>query len=143
LCNFWLLAASPLAAQEFTLDWFTVAAGGGESGGGDFQLRATVGQSDAGNLAGGTFEMAGGFWSITRALEAPGAPTLNITLDQSSVMISWPASGGAGFALEETATLPASGSWNAINTAPQVHNGINSLRLPLATGNRYYRLRKP
>jgi len=122
LCSFWLLAASPLAAQEFTLDWFAVAAGGGESGGGDFQLRATVGRPDAGNLAGGTFEIVGGFWSV---------------------MISWPESGGAGFALEETATLPASGSWSAINTAPQVHNGINSVRLPLATGNRYYRLRKP
>jgi hypothetical protein len=60
-----LFAAVTVAADDFSLDWWTVD-GGGEmrTTGGDFELSGTVGQPDAGaTMAGGDFELAGGFWA--------------------------------------------------------------------------------
>src|SRR5205814_1597818 len=43
--------------------WYTVDGGGGMfSEGGDFSEGGTVGQHDAGSMAGGDFEVNGGFW---------------------------------------------------------------------------------
>lgn len=47
----------------FSIDWYTVDGGGGTSTGGGWTLSATIGQPDAGNAAGGTFDLAGGFWA--------------------------------------------------------------------------------
>jgi len=63
-----LFVATTLAA-DFTVDWHTVDGGGGTSSGGTFALSGTVGQHDAGAMAGGNFELTGGFWS--------GAPMQN------------------------------------------------------------------
>ncbi|GAG30776.1 unnamed protein product, partial [marine sediment metagenome] len=59
-----MLALAPAAlAQDFAIDWWTVD-GGGEmfSSGGDFELSGTIGQPDAGTLAGGDYALTGGFW---------------------------------------------------------------------------------
>lgn len=40
----------------------TIDAGGGSSQGGSTQIKGTVGQSDAGRLSGGGYELRGGFW---------------------------------------------------------------------------------
>ncbi len=58
-----LIAATFAVAQDFDLSWFTID-GGGEmfSTGGDFELRGTIGQPDAGVLSGAEFELSGGFW---------------------------------------------------------------------------------
>jgi len=132
--------------SDFKLDWFAVAAGGGDSSGGDFKLSATIGQPDAGNVAGGDFAITGGFWSILTVSETPGAPSLNVSLAEGSVIISWPDSGSAGFDLEETAALAnpsANTLWTTVNVTPTANNGTKSVRLPLAAGNRFYRLHKP
>ena len=50
------------ASGGFELSWFTVDGGGGTSTGGDFVLRGTIGQPDAGDLSGGDFTLRGGFW---------------------------------------------------------------------------------
>ena len=42
--------------------WHTVDGGGGTSQGDTFTLRGTVGQPDAGVLAGDGYTLAGGFW---------------------------------------------------------------------------------
>ena len=47
---------------DFDLSWHTVDGGGGTSSGGTFVLRGTIGQPDAGDLVGGSFTLAGGFW---------------------------------------------------------------------------------
>jgi hypothetical protein len=53
-------------AQPFSIDWHTIDGGGtgssddGQSGG--FELAGTIGQHDAGTMAGGSFELSGGFW---------------------------------------------------------------------------------
>ncbi len=50
-------------AQTGALDvpWFSVDGGGGTSAGGNFTLDGTIGQADAGRLAGGDFAVEGGF----------------------------------------------------------------------------------
>lgn len=39
-----------------------IATGGGQSSGGAFTLHGTIGQSSAGNSAGGSFSLIAGFW---------------------------------------------------------------------------------
>jgi hypothetical protein len=134
-----------VAAPEFDFhDWFAVAAGGGNSSGGDFELHATFGQPLVGDLAAVDFAVVAGFWSIVTALETPAAPLLNVSLLAGQVALWWPASGSAGFVLEETAAMtnPTS-TWTIVNVTPEASNGTRSVRLPLTSGNHFYRLRKP
>src|SRR6266446_1457321 len=105
VCALWLLVPGTLSAQDFTVDWFAVAGGGGPSSGGNFELRATIGQPDTGEMAGGGFALLRGFWSIAGLIETPGAPSLSVSLARGSVLISWPENGSAGFVLEEAAAL--------------------------------------
>jgi uncharacterized repeat protein (TIGR01451 family) len=61
-----LLAATPASPQSYDLSWRTVDGGGGTfSTGGSFSLGATVGQPDAGALAGSPYGINGGFWAAT------------------------------------------------------------------------------
>ena len=61
-----LLAASALAQspqQTYDLSWHTVDGGGHtRSSGGSYTLGGTIGQPDAGGLAGGAYTLGGGFW---------------------------------------------------------------------------------
>ncbi|MCG8407805.1 MAG: hypothetical protein MI923_21605 [Phycisphaerales bacterium] len=59
-------------AGSMTIDWLTVDGGGQMvSTGGTFELAGTIGQTDASSfdmpIAGGGFELAGGFWSVAFA----------------------------------------------------------------------------
>jgi hypothetical protein len=61
-----LLVASPAARaalNAFDLDWWTMDSGGGTSTGGVYSLSGTIGQPDAGGMSGGSYTLAGGFWS--------------------------------------------------------------------------------
>jgi len=75
------LAIACAAPAQARIDWHTIDAGGGESAGGRYTLRGTVGQPDADEVSlcspdGGAacvqprFEVTGGFWTGT----AQGAP---------------------------------------------------------------------
>lgn len=60
-----ILAVIPLSvaiASDLTIDCYSTSSGMMFSTGGDFELSGTVGQPDAGTLAGGDFELGGGFW---------------------------------------------------------------------------------
>jgi hypothetical protein len=134
-----------LRAQDFTLDWSAVTSGGGQSSAGDFSIDATISQADAGGMSGGDFHVEAGFWSIITTLDVPGAPTLSFAVTGNEVLLSWPASSGNGFGLEEAsafAASPVTTSWTAVSATPQQTNGLISVRLPLASGNRFYRLHK-
>lgn len=52
-------------ADEYDIDWYTVD-GGGEmrSTGGNFELSGTIGQPDAGLMAGEPYTLSGGFWAV-------------------------------------------------------------------------------
>jgi hypothetical protein len=58
------LALCPAArAQSFTINWYTIDAGGGTSVGGAYTLTATIGQFDAGApMSGGPFLLEAGYW---------------------------------------------------------------------------------
>ena len=49
---------------DYELEWATVDGGGTVSTGDNYALGGTAGQPDAGALAGGDFEVSGGFWTI-------------------------------------------------------------------------------
>ena len=55
--------ASPTLGQSLAIDWFTIDGGGAmASVGGSFEVSGTIGQPDADIMAGGGFELVGGFW---------------------------------------------------------------------------------
>ena len=75
-----LVGAAIAAAQAYQLDWWTADNGGGATNGGIYSLSGTIGQPDAGSMAGGEYTLAGGFSgarqspSKTKAVPAPGEP---------------------------------------------------------------------
>ena len=52
-------------AQTYSIDWWTVDAGGARSSGGGYTLGQTSGQPDAGALTGGSYALTGGFWNAS------------------------------------------------------------------------------
>src|SRR5262245_43062366 len=80
-----LLGSRPSRAQSFAIDWHSVDGGGGTSTGGLFSVSGTIGQPDAApSMAGGSFSLAGGFWSV---VQTPGAPLLNILLTGNRAVV--------------------------------------------------------
>lgn len=66
------LAGVALAqAASFELGWFTVDGGGGLSQGGAYAVEGTIGQPEAGSMAGGSYGLNGGFWGEVPAANAP------------------------------------------------------------------------
>jgi hypothetical protein len=57
-----LLSGIALAASTYELTRSTVSSGGATSTGGSYLLGGTAGQMDAGQLAGGSYTLDGGFW---------------------------------------------------------------------------------
>lgn len=58
-------------AASYDLSWHTIDGGGGTSVGGAFALSGTIGQPDAGVMAGGDFQLTGGFWAGTGSVVQP------------------------------------------------------------------------
>lgn len=58
-----VVSAGMALAGDFELSRSTIDGGGVmRSTGGDFELSGTIGQPDAGAMAGGEYELTGGFW---------------------------------------------------------------------------------
>ncbi|MGK7295491.1 MAG: hypothetical protein ACNS61_06625 [Candidatus Wenzhouxiangella sp. M2_3B_020] len=53
----------PPSGGEFTIRRSTIDAGAGDSAGADFVLKGTIGQHDTQIMAGGEFDLRGGFWT--------------------------------------------------------------------------------
>jgi|KBSSwiStaDraftv2_1062776.scaffolds.fasta_scaffold844333_2 hypothetical protein len=138
-----LLLPQLLAAQEFDLHWFGLS-GYGESAGGVFALSASIGQN-AGVAEGGDFALTEGFWSITSTVETPEAPTLSLRLEGAELILSWPQRSGAAFQLEVSETSPVSpgAEWKQVGLAPFSNGSETTVRVPVATGRRFYRLHHP
>lgn len=58
-----LVPAAVLAAQGYSIDWWTADSGGGLSQGSDYTLQGSIGQPDTALSQGGQFALAGGFWA--------------------------------------------------------------------------------
>src|SRR5215212_11668383 len=75
-----LFAGIETQAQNYSIDWYKIAGGGGTSTGGVYSVSGTIGQHDAGGpMTGGNFSLTGGFWSLY-AVQTVGAPVLSIKL---------------------------------------------------------------
>ena len=60
---FTVASTASLASAQLSISSFVIAGGGGTSNGGTFTLSGTIGQHDAGTMAGGTLQLQGGFWT--------------------------------------------------------------------------------
>lgn len=60
-----IISVATAFAQDYDIDWHSVG-GGGEmwSTGGPYELSGTIGQPDAGAMAGGSYTLTGGFWAV-------------------------------------------------------------------------------
>lgn len=61
-------AAVPLSGGDFAVSRATIDGGGGDSAGGVFAVRGTVGQADVGTSSGAALALRSGFWTTTRLL---------------------------------------------------------------------------
>jgi hypothetical protein len=128
------LLASGLVAQNYSIKWETIDGGGTTATGGVFKITGTIGQPDAVTTAGGSFNLAGGFWSI-QLIQTEGAPWLSIApAGGNQIVISWP-SGASGWVLQETSSL--TNAW--VNSAS---GSTNSVILPMVEAVRFYRLHR-
>jgi hypothetical protein len=103
--------------QQYSIDWFKVAGGGGTSTGATYQVTGTIGQPDAsGAISGGNYSVTGGFWALY-PVQTSGAPPLTIQqTTTNTIVISWPNTAGT-WVLQESPT-GASGSWTNVS-APE------------------------
>ena len=82
-----ILAVSSPALADYEMRWSTIDGGGGTSSGGQYSVSGTIAQPDAGNLAGGQYEVLGGFW--------PGGPLCFVDFeDYARFAQYWLQSGG-------------------------------------------------
>jgi len=132
-----------LPAQGFDLDWFAVVAGGGTSAGGDYVLTASVGQPFGGMASSANYDATAGFAGLFESLEPASQPGLRIApADANSVLITWPAS-TTGWVLQESSSLGHLADWTDVRTRVVANGTDNIATLPIAAGNRFYRLRHP
>ena len=75
-----LLMTFPMVSADYTIDWYSINGGGGLSRGGPYQITGTIGQSDAGYLDGGPYEMLGGYWT--------GGPLCIVNLEHFALFAS-------------------------------------------------------
>ncbi len=91
-----VLIAGNAHAQTYEINWYTIDAGGEMfTFGANYELSGTIGQHDTGTLAGGVFEIAGGFWPVIQ-LTPPCVADFNNdgtvnTLDMLAFLNAWAA----------------------------------------------------
>lgn len=130
-------AAATVESEDFAIDWFTIAGGGGVSANGPYVLHGTIGQADAGPvMTGGTFALTGGFWALPVLVPTLGAPTLHITNGPPGFATIWWSPPTPGFTLEVSPAL-APADWTGAATGTN-----NPALVPLTPAPRFYRLLK-
>jgi len=140
-----LVLPSALHAQNYSIDWYTIAGGGGSSsgasGGATYSVTGTIGQPATATMSGGSYTLTGGFWSIIAALQTPGFPLLSITRSGNQATISW-SSPATGFVLQQSSTL-MSNSWSLSTNTLTTNVSTISLTVPVTSGYQYFRLINP
>ena len=131
-----------LHAQQYSIDWYKIAGGGGTSTNSQYSLTGTIGQPDAGGaMSGGNYSVTGGFWSLY-AVQTVGAPVLSIKLTTTNTaQVYWP-SPSAGFTLQVNTNL-ATTNWVTPVESVTDNGTIKYIIVNPPTANRYYRLMNP
>jgi hypothetical protein len=73
---------------------------------------------------------------------ASSGPNISWSLSSNALALSWPTD-FAGFNLETTAVLPATGSWQTLPGPYYLSNGSFGVSVPATGSQQFYRLRKP
>lgn len=124
-------------AQNYSIDWYKIAGGGGTSTSGVYSVSGTIGQHDAGTMTGGNYSLTGGFWSLVSAVQTPGAPPLCITHSGNTVTVYW--QNVPGWSLQQNSDLAAPMAWSTA-TGLTTSNGTNYLNLTSPAGSLFFRL---
>jgi hypothetical protein len=128
-------------AQQYSIDWYKIAGGGGTSTGGVYAVSGTIGQPDAGGaMTGGNYSLTGGFWALISVVQTPGAPALNISHSGNAVTVYW--QDVSGWNLQQNNNLSLSAGWSA-SGGVTLSNGTNYLNVVSPTGNLFFRLQHP
>lgn len=108
-----LVLTGAAAFAQYSVNWFKIAGGGRASSGGNYALRGTIGQADAGGrLTGGTYALTGGFWAAA-LVQKPGGPQLTIFANgDGTLTVRWP-SPSAGYFLQQSTNLTPTGWTNS------------------------------
>lgn len=93
ICLTALVLPGAAIAGTYDLTWYTIDGGGGVSAGGGFEIAGTIGQPDAGPMAGADYELVGGFWAGTISSTPPPCPgdlngDLSVDLTDLSVLLA-------------------------------------------------------
>jgi hypothetical protein len=132
-----LLVSVATRAQQYSVDWYKIAGGGGASTGGVYSVSGTIGQHDAsGAMSGGNYSVTGGFWSLIQVVQTPGAPLLSITHSGNQAVVSWDPS-ATGWTLQTNNNL-TTGIWG--NYLGAVVN--NSVTNSPPAGTVFFRLKQ-
>ena len=133
-----LLTSLVSHAQNYAIDWHTIAGGGGTSAGGVYAVSGTIGQHEAsGPMTNGQYSVTGGFWALPTAVQVIGAPRLTIVPGGAGqATISWTPN-TPGFGLQETWVLSPANWTNSPSGA------TNPITVPATVPAKYYRLFKP
>ena len=128
------------AHAQFSVNWFSIDGGAGQSAGGAFSLNGTIGQPDAGTIGGSPYSILGGFWAFA-ADTSTASPLLSIERLGGNVRLFWsfPAN---GFVLEQADAL-ANSSWTQPAFAYQTNATQVYVIVPASGSNRYFRLYAP
>lgn len=136
------LTGTLACAQNYSIDWYKIAGGGGTSTGGVYSVSGTIGQHDAGGpMTGGNYSITGGFWSLVAAVQMPGAPLLTVFhTATNTVVVSWPAP-STGFSLQQSPSLNGP-NWSNVSASPTVVGGQNQVIVSPPVGNDFFRLKQ-
>ena len=129
-------------SQQYSVDWYKIAGGGGTSTSGVFSVSGTIGQPEASRaMTGGNYSLTGGFWSLISVAQTPGAPTLYISHAGSSLTVYWQAI--SGWSLRLNNNVAALAGWIPSGYSIHTSNGINSITITSPTENLFFRLSSP
>ncbi len=140
-----LFIAAAACSQNYSIDWYKIAGGGGASTGGTYQVTGTIGQPDAsGAMTGGSYSLTGGFWSLINVVQMPGVPNLIIVPDgANSVKLLWPAPATNSFTLQQNANLALAGGWVTSGFVVTNGFGTNFCTVTPPAGKLFFRLSNP
>ena len=136
------LGAFQSSAQNYAINWYKIAGGGGTSSNSQFVVSGTIGQPDAGvTMTGGSYALTGGFWTFA-AVQTPGAPLLNVAQNGPNSVLVWWLANDTIFKLQTNST-PVSASWINYTNPIASSGGTNSVTISPPRGNLFFRLAFP
>jgi hypothetical protein len=129
-------------AQNYSVDWYKIAGGGGTSTNGQYVVSGTIGQPDASlAMSGGQYSVTGGFWSLINVVQTPGAPTLYISHSGNTVTVYWQDAAGWNLVQDGSLNTPIA-NWSP-SSSPTLTGGTNYLNIVNPSGNLFFRLKNP